>query len=67
MAGEYGYVVLQGNGFSVRPLEEKHYAGLLAKVRVEVAGNTATLTLDLADQTGQLVDTSTSRFELLNG
>lgn len=66
VAGEYGYVVLKGNGFSVMPLEEKHYAGLLAKVQVEVAGDTATLTLDLADKTGQLVDTSASQFELLN-
>ncbi len=66
VAGEYGYVVLKGNGFSVMPLEEKHYAGLLAKVQVEVAGDTATLTLVLADKTGQLVDTSASQFELLN-
>lgn len=67
VTGEYGYIVLQGNGFSVKPLEEKHYAGLLAKVQVEVVENTATLTLNLADQTGQLVDTSVSGFELLNG
>lgn len=40
--------------------------GCWQKVQVEVAGDTATLTLDLADKTGQLVDTSASQFELLN-
>lgn len=67
VAGEYGYIVLRGNGVTVRPLEEKHYAGLLARVQVEVTGNTVTLTLDLADKTGQLVDTTTTQVELLNG
>ena len=67
VAGEYGYIVLKGNGVAVRPLEEKHYAGLLAKVQVEGTGNIVTLTLDLADKTGQLLDTATTQVELLNG